>query len=66
MMPSSGNTKPQLGQISNQTNGNKNAKLGLGAPIDAEIAALETKLTQIRSIKQGMMHELLTGKTRLI
>ncbi len=34
--------------------------------MDAEIAALETKLTKTRSIKQGMMHELLTGKTRLI
>ena len=34
--------------------------------MDAEIAALETKLTKIRSLKQGMMHELLTGKTRLL
>ena len=34
--------------------------------MDAEIAALETKLNKTRSIKQGMMHELLTGKTRLL
>jgi type I restriction enzyme S subunit len=34
--------------------------------MDAEIAALETKLTKTRFIKQGMMHELLTGKIRLI
>ena len=34
--------------------------------MDAEIAALETKLTKARQIKQGMMQELLTGRIRLI
>ncbi len=34
--------------------------------MDAEILALETKLTKARQIKQGMMQELLTGRTRLI
>lgn len=34
--------------------------------MDAEIEALESKLTKYRMIKQGMMQELLTGKTRLI
>ncbi len=34
--------------------------------MDAEIAALETKLTKARQFKQGMMQELLTGKTRLL
>ncbi len=34
--------------------------------MDAEIAALETKLTKYKQIKQGMMQELLTGRTRLI
>lgn len=34
--------------------------------MDAEVATLETKLTKTRSLKQGMMEELLTGKTRLI
>ncbi|MEQ1603070.1 MAG: restriction endonuclease subunit S [Methylophilaceae bacterium] len=34
--------------------------------MDTEIAALETKLAKTRSLKQGMMHELLTGKTRLL
>lgn len=34
--------------------------------IDAEIAALEAKLNKARQVKQGMMQELLTGKTRLI
>lgn len=32
---------------------------------DAEIAALERRLISARSIKQGMMQELLTGRTRL-
>jgi type I restriction enzyme S subunit len=34
--------------------------------MDAEIAALEAKLTKTRALKQGMMQELLTGRTRLI
>ncbi len=34
--------------------------------MDAEIAALEQRLTKTRALKQGMMQELLTGKTRLI
>jgi type I restriction enzyme S subunit len=34
--------------------------------MDAEIAALEQKLEKLRALKQGMMQELLTGKTRLI
>jgi type I restriction enzyme S subunit len=33
--------------------------------MDAEIAALETQLTKTRSLKQGMMHNLLTGRIRL-
>jgi type I restriction enzyme S subunit len=34
--------------------------------IDAEIAALEAKLTKARQLKQGMMQELLTGRIRLL
>ncbi len=34
--------------------------------MDTEIAALESKLTKYRQIKQGMMHQLLTGKIRLV
>lgn len=34
--------------------------------MDAEISALETKLAKYKQVKQGMMQELLTGKTRLI
>lgn len=34
--------------------------------MDAEIAALEARRDKSRALKQGMMQELLTGKTRLI
>ncbi len=34
--------------------------------MDAEIAALEAKLAKYRQIKQGMMHNLLTGRIRLV
>ena len=34
--------------------------------IDSEISALEVKLAKAHKLKQGMMQELLTGKTRLI
>ncbi len=33
--------------------------------MDAEITALETRRAKTQAIKQGMMQELLTGKTRL-
>ena len=36
------------------------------AKIDDEISALETRLDKTRAIKQGMMQELLTGRTRLL
>lgn len=34
--------------------------------MDADIAALETKLTKAQQIKQGMMQNLLTGRIRLV
>ena len=34
--------------------------------MDAEITALEAKLTKARQLKQGMMHVLLTGQVRLV
>ena len=34
--------------------------------MDAEIAALETKLAKAHQLKQGMMQELLTGRIRLV
>jgi len=34
--------------------------------MDAEITALEQRCDKTRDLKQGMMQELLTGKTRLL
>ena len=34
--------------------------------MDAEIAALEGKLSKARQVKQGMMSMLLTGRVRLV
>ena len=34
--------------------------------MDAELAALEQKRDKTRLLKQGMMQELLTGRTRLV
>ena len=34
--------------------------------MDAEIAALEARRDKTKAIKQGMMQELLTGRTRLV
>ncbi|ETU96736.1 hypothetical protein Q094_01682 [Pseudomonas aeruginosa PS42] len=34
--------------------------------MDAELAALEQRLAKTRALKQGMMQELLTGRTRLV
>jgi type I restriction enzyme S subunit len=34
--------------------------------MNAEIAALETRLAKTQALKQGMMQELLTGRTRLV
>lgn len=34
--------------------------------MDAEIAEIEAKLAKARHVKQGMMHNLLTGKIRLV
>ena len=34
--------------------------------IDSDLSTLEKKLEKTKSIKQGMMQELLTGRTRLV
>lgn len=34
--------------------------------MDAELVALDARLNKTRALKQAMMQELLTGKTRLI
>jgi len=44
----------------------QNAIAEILADMDAEIAELETQLTKTRTLKQGMMHKLLTGEIRLL
>jgi type I restriction enzyme, S subunit len=39
---------------------------GVLSDMDAEIEALESRLAKTRMLKQGMMQELLTGRTRLV
>lgn len=34
--------------------------------IDADLSAIESRLAKTRAVKQGMMQELLTGRTRLV
>jgi type I restriction enzyme S subunit len=34
--------------------------------MDAELSSIENRLAKDRQLKQGMMQELLTGRTRLI
>ena len=34
--------------------------------LKAQLAALEQRLAKTRALKQGMMQELLTGRTRLV
>lgn len=44
----------------------QNAIATILSDMDTAIAALEEKLTKTRQLKQGMMHELLTGRIRLV
>ncbi|WP_216597473.1 restriction endonuclease subunit S [Marinagarivorans algicola] len=53
--------KVQIGSVEEQT-----AIATILSDMDAEIQALEQHLGKTRQIKQGMMQELLTGKTRLV
>ena len=39
---------------------------GVLSDLDAELAALEQCRDKTRALKQGMMQELLTGRTRLV
>ena len=39
---------------------------GVLGEMDAELVALEQRRDKTRSLKQGMMQELLTGRTRLL
>ena len=49
-----------------QTVAEQQAIASVLSDMDAEIAALEATRAKYESIKQGMMQELLTGKTRLV
>lgn len=53
--------KVQIGSVEEQT-----AIATILSDMDAEIQSLEQRLGKTRQIKQGMMQELLTGKTRLV
>jgi type I restriction enzyme, S subunit len=44
----------------------QNAIATILSDMDTAIAVLEEKLTKTRQLKQGMMHQLLTGKIRLL
>ena len=48
-------------ELSEQT-----AIAGVLSAMDAELAALEQRRDKTRDLKQAMMQELLTGKTRLV
>jgi type I restriction enzyme, S subunit len=53
--------KLNLPKLAEQT-----AIAGVLSDMDAELAALEQRLAKTRDLKQGMMQELLTGRTRLV
>ncbi len=62
-------TAPQISKYQVALPSTKSEQTAIAAilsDMDAEIAALEEKLAKTRTLKQGMMHELLTGKIRLI
>ena len=44
----------------------RNAIAAVLTDMDAELASLEQRLAKTRALKQGMMQELLTGRTRLV
>ena len=62
-------TAPQVGKFSISAPVDVNEQTAIAtilSDMDAEIQALEQRLGKTRQIKQGMMQELLTGKTRLM
>jgi type I restriction enzyme S subunit len=48
------------------TRAEQDAIAAILSDMDAELVAVEAKRTKARQIKQGMMQELLTGRTRLV
>jgi len=62
-------TQGKFRQLSVRFPPQKAEQAAIGAVLsdmDAELAALEARLAKTRALKQGIMQELLTGKTRLI
>lgn len=62
-------TAPQVGRFSIAAPVDKNEQTVIATILsdtDSEIQALEKRLNKTHHIKQGMMQELLTGKTRLV
>ncbi len=55
-----GSVKIKVPDVNEQT-----AIAAILSDMDAELAALEAKLAKARQLKQGMMHNLLTGRIRL-
>jgi type I restriction enzyme, S subunit len=53
-------------QITIPTLEEQNEIASILSDMDAEIDSIESKLTKTRQLKQGMMHELLTGRIRLV
>jgi type I restriction enzyme S subunit len=48
------------------TRGEQSAIAGVLSDMDTELAGMERRVDKTRYLKQGMMQQLLTGKTRLI
>lgn len=62
-------SKTQLASFEIQLPKEKPEQIAIAAVLsdmDAEISDLDAQLTKIRTLKQGMMHKLLTGKIRLL
>ena len=55
-----------IGPTKNRSGRKQTAIAELLLDMDAELAALEQRREKARALKQGMMQELLTGKTRLV
>jgi type I restriction enzyme S subunit len=57
---------PTIGQPECVTSNRGTAIAEVLSDMDAELAAFEQRRAKTRALKQGMMQELLTGKTRLL
>ena len=69
----SGTAQPKLNKqsclkikINNPSFQEQTAIASILTDMDSDISSLQQRLSKTRQIKQGMMQELLTGKTRLI